>query len=69
MKHAGPLACPERNGPCHHPVRQGGEAEEKAASGGGTEVELGEGLSGLCNSFVECDDVQVSGEGDDGERR
>ena len=40
--------------------------EEMAASGGGTEGDLGEVLSCIWRSFGEFDDVQVSGEGDDG---
>ena len=47
---------------------QGGGAEEKADGGGGTMGDLGEGLSGLWRTFIECDGVQISGEGDDGRR-
>ena len=68
MRHSGPLACSERKAPCHCPARQGIGAEEKVDSGGGTAGEIVEGLSGLWCSFGECDGVQVSGEGDNGER-
>ena len=47
-------------------MSQGGGAEEKAVGGGETAGELGEGLSGLWCTFRECDDVQISGEGDYG---
>ena len=46
-------------------MRQGGGAEDKVASGGGTMGDIVEGLSGLWCSFEECDSVQVSGEDDD----
>ena len=65
MCHAGPLACSEKKAPCHRPVRQGGGAEDKVASGGGTMGYIVEGISGLWCSFEECDSVQVSGEDDD----
>ena len=68
MQHAGPLACYKRKAPCHRPVGQGGGAEDKEVSGEGTAGELREGLPGLWCSFVEYDDVQVSGEGDDRRR-
>ena len=32
MRHAVPLECSEQKVPCHHPVRQGGGAEDKALS-------------------------------------
>ena len=44
MRHAGPPAGTERKAPCHSSVRQGSRAEEEAASGGGSEGELGEGI-------------------------
>ena len=59
MWHAGPLASAERKSPCHCTVRQGGGAEERVLSGGGSEGELGEGLSGLWRTFGKCDGVQV----------
>ena len=68
MQHAGPQACYERDAPCHCPVRQEGGAEEKTDGGGGTEGELGEGLSGLWGSFIECDGAQISEEGGEGGR-
>ena len=40
MRHAGPPEYSKRKAPFHRPVRQGCGAEEKAASGGGTAVEL-----------------------------
>ena len=61
MRHAGTLACSEREAPCHCPVRQGGGAEAKADGGGETAGDLGEGLLGLCCSFREYDGVQISG--------
>ena len=68
MRHAGPLACVERKAPCNRIVLQGGGAEEKAVDGGGIDIDLGEGLSGLWKTFGKCDGVQVSGKGDDGGR-
>ena len=47
IQHAGLLTCPEQEAPCHHPVRQGGRVETKAAGGRGTVGDLREGLSGL----------------------
>ena len=47
MQHAVPWECSEQKVPCHHPVCQGGGAEDKASSGRGTAGDLGEGLSGL----------------------
>ena len=44
MRHSGHPAGTERQAPCHSSVRQGSGAKETAASGGGNEGELGEGL-------------------------
>ena len=59
MRHAGPLELSGRKEPCYRPVRQGGGAEEKESNGGGTEGELGGGLSGLWRSFGECDGCSI----------
>ena len=68
MRHAGPLARSEQKAPCHHPVLQGDQAEEKVAIGGVTTGEIGECLSVLWCFFGECYAVQLSGEVHDGGR-
>ena len=65
IRQASPLVCSELKAPCHCPVSQGSGVKEKAASRGETEGEIGEGISVLWNPFGKCDDVKVSGEGDD----
>ena len=47
LRHAGALVCSEQESPCHRPVRKGGVKESKAAGGGGSAGEFGEGLSVL----------------------
>ena len=61
MQHAGPPAGTERQAPCHSSVRQGSGAEEAAASGGGSEGELGDGLRGIQGSDGECNGVRYLG--------
>ena len=46
LQHDGALACSEWEAPFHRPVRQGGGRELKAAGGGGSVGEFGEGLLG-----------------------
>ena len=54
MRHAGPPECTERKVTCHRTVLQGGGAKEAEASGGGAEVEHGEGLRGLRGAAGKC---------------
>ena len=66
LRHAGALTCSEQEAPCHPPVCQGGGKESKAAGGGGTAGELGEGLSDLWGTIGERNVFQVYGKGVDG---
>ena len=66
LRHTGTLACSEQESPYHFQVRQGSRTDAKEAGRGGTAGELGEGLSGLWRTFVECYGVKISGKGDDG---
>ena len=56
MRHAGPPAGTEQQLPCHSSVRQGNGAKESAASGGGDEGYLREGLRGISGAARKCDD-------------
>ena len=47
MRNSGPPVGTEQQAPCHLSVRQGSGAEEAAASVGGAEGDLGEGLRGI----------------------
>ena len=66
LRHAGTQACSEQEVPSHRPVHQGSVTEAKEAGGGGTAGDIGEGLSGLWQTFGDCDSIQISGNGDDG---
>ena len=57
MQHPGTLAGPERQTPCHSPVRQWIGAEETAACGGRDEGDLGEGLLGIRGAAGERHDM------------
>ena len=57
MGHAGPPAGTKQKAPCHRIVRQGSGAKEAAASGGGAEGELREGLLGVWGAAGKCDGV------------
>ena len=57
MQHAGPPVYTKRKAPCHFTVRQGSGAKEAAASGGGAEGELREGLLGIWGAAGKCDGV------------
>ena len=47
----------DKSTPCHRSVRQGSRVEEAAASGGGAEGELREGLLGVQGATGKCDGV------------
>ena len=55
----------ERQAPCHSSVRQRSGAKEAAASGGGAEGELGEGLRGIQGAAVERNNISIPGMGFD----
>ena len=57
MQHAGPPEGTERKAPLHRSMRQGSGAKEAAASGGGTEGELGESLRGIRGAAKKGDGV------------
>ena len=69
MRHAGPQEGTEGQAPCHSSVRQGSRAEEAAASVGGAEGDLGEGVQGILGSAGECNGVSIPGTGVDAGRR
>ena len=50
MRHAGALACTEREAPFHHPVCQGGGKEPQTADKGGAAGYFEEVLTGLCGN-------------------
>ena len=51
----------ELQAPCHISVRQVSGAEEVAASGGGAEGEIKEGLRGIRGAAGECNDISIPG--------
>ena len=59
----------DKSTPCHRSVRQGSRVEEAAASGGGAEGELREGLRGIGGAAGECNCISIPGTGVDGGRR
>ena len=68
MQHAGTLVGTEWQAPCHRSVHQGRGAEEVAASGGGAEGDLIEGLRGIQGAAGDGTGVSIPGTGIDSGR-
>ena len=65
MRHASPVAGPQRTPQEHRDVKGWGEKEETTTGRGGGQGQRGDGLRGLRGEFADSTSVQISGEDPD----